>query len=235
MVSVVIPAYNEEKSISNTLDAFLHQTTKEKFEVIVVDNNSTDKTVDIVNAYKNKLDLRLISEKKKGRGAARFCGFKAATGEIILSTDSDAVVSNNWIENLVSNLKKSSAVAVTGSCRINDCDFVTNTIFNFVQPRFMSFYKLFLGHYWLSGYNFGVYKKIYKKSGGFDRNLNAQEDIDISFKVAKLGKIKYIPSATVLFSGRRFKGGFLKGTLPYVSTYISYVLFKKDISLPDIR
>jgi len=235
MISVVIPAYNEEKSIAKALKALASQITKEKFEVVVVDNNSTDRTSKEVLKFKDKLNLRLVLEKKKGRGAARARGFKEAKGDIVMSTDADAEVPPDWIENLVSNLRESDAIAVTGSCRINDCGFVTNKVFNFVQPKFMRIYKFGLGHFWLSGYNFAIYKDAYKKSGGFDPALNAQEDIDISFKAAKVGKIKFVPSATVLFSGRRFKGGFLKGTMPYVTTYLSYFLFKKDISLPDIR
>ncbi len=235
MISVVIPAFNEEKNIVACLDALSAQRTKQKFEVVVVDNNSTDKTSSLVRNYKNKLNVRVIFEKEKGRGAARARGFSDARAEIILSTDADTIVPPDWIEKMVTNLRSSSAVAVTGTCMINDCGFITNTLFNFNQPLFMRIYRLFYGHFWLSGFNFAIYKEAYKKSGGFDTKLNAQEDIDISMKVAKVGKIKFVRDSVVLFSGRRFKKGFLRGTVPYVTTFIAYFILGKEITLADVR
>ena len=60
MISVVIPAYNEENSIALTLDCLSAQKTTYSFEVIVVNNNSTDNTVSVVNQYTDKLNLRII-------------------------------------------------------------------------------------------------------------------------------------------------------------------------------
>ena len=101
-VSVVIPAYNEDMVIDMCLDSFVLQKTKHKFEVIIVDNNSTDNTYNLVKSYENKLNLKVIKEEQKGRGVARNTGFAHATGDIILSTDADAIVPPHWIETLAS-------------------------------------------------------------------------------------------------------------------------------------
>lgn len=77
MLSVVIPAYNEEELIGNCLNALVAQKTTEEFEVIVVDNNSRDKTAEIAEKYKSKLNLKILLQKEKGRGAARQKGFAA--------------------------------------------------------------------------------------------------------------------------------------------------------------
>lgn len=236
MISVVIPAFNEEKTIGECLNSLLNQNTTQQFEVIVVDNNSNDKTVEIVNRYKDKLSLKIIPEKIKGRGAARWKGFNLASGEIILSTDADTILPKSWIETFCKTLKESNSIAVTGPSKITDCGFITNTIFNFLQPQSMRIYKLFSGHYFLSGFSFGIYKNIYEKSGGFNKNLNAQEDIELSFKVSKLGKIKFISNLPVIFSGRRFKKGLLRGFLSYIKTFIGYFYYKNEkVILPDIR
>src|SRR6185369_10450324 len=126
MISVVIPAFNEEHTIGLCLKALVRQNTKRPFEVIVVDNNSTDQTVKADEKFKKILNLKIISQKEKGRGPARQAGFKAASGEIILSTDADATVYPEWIETLVSTLEKSDAIAVTGPCRIDDQHWFTN-------------------------------------------------------------------------------------------------------------
>jgi len=236
MVSVVIPAHNEEKLIASSLEGLVRQKTDQPFEVIVVDNDSTDRTKEIALQYAQKLNLRVVHQRIKGRGAARLMGFEKAKGDIIMSTDADAVVPPNWIENLSRSLISSNAVAVSGTSKIKDCDLLTNLSFNLSQPFFNVSYRIMMGHFWLSGFNFAVYKEAYQKSGGFNPRLNALEDTDLAFKVSRVGKIKYINNLPVLMSGRRFRKKPLKQTFSYVTTFIGYfVRNKKDIIMPDIR
>jgi cellulose synthase/poly-beta-1,6-N-acetylglucosamine synthase-like glycosyltransferase len=237
MVSVVIPAYNEEKWIGKTLDSLVAQKTTEKFEVIVVDNVSTDKTAEIVRSYNRKLQIKLIKEKKKSRGAARRTGFAAAKGEIIFSTDADSVVPEDWIETIMEYFKDEKIVAVTGTCKIYDLANSKNVLFNTFHPISMKLFRVLMGNYWLSGFNFAIRKKMYDESGGFDSQLNAQEDTDLAFRVKRYGKIRYIPDPVVTVSGRRFSDGMVKGLYSYIDTYFKYFLFKdkENTDLSDIR
>ncbi len=235
-VSVVIPAYNEEKYIENSLFSLLksEQKTNIDYEVVLVDNNSTDKTVELAQKFKSGMNLRIVHEQKVGRGAARAKGFNEAIGDIILSADADTIFYEDWIETLVSEIKI-DVVAVTTPCKILDCSPITNLIFNILHPKIMFLYKLFLGHYWLSGFSFGISKSIYVKAGGFDTKLQTLEDLDLSFRVAKLGKIKFIKKA-VIFSGRRFKNGLISGFYDYLHTFIQgFILKKKNIYLDNLR
>lgn len=235
-VSVVIPAYNEEKYIGETLNSLLksEQQTDIKYEIILVDNNSTDKTVEIARKFATGMDLRIIKEASQGRGAARARGFKEAKGEIILSADADTIFHKKWIEELKNNLK-GCVVAVTTPCKIMDSTAINNAIFNFIQPIMMVLYRIFSGHYWLSGFSFGILKSVYEKSGGFDITLQAQEDLDLSFRVAKLGKIKFI-SKPVIFSSRRFKRGLMMGFYDYIRSFTeAFVLKKKRVYLDNPR
>lgn len=226
-VSIVIPAFNEEKYIENSLFSLLRseQKTKINYEVILVNNNSTDKTVQIAKKFKAGMDLRIINEKKQGRGAARARGFEKARGEIILSADSDTIFYPGWIETLAGSIRN-NVVASTNPCKIVDCSPLTNAIFNFSQPLLMIVYRIFLGHFWMSGFSSAISKTVYQASGGFDAELQGQEDLDLSFRVAKLGKIKFI-NKPVIFSGRRFRDGLLKGFYDYVYTMIEAFIFKK--------
>lgn len=237
MISIVIPAYNEEKLIGKCLSSFSKQQGfEEKFEVILINNNSTDRTVSRAEAYISKLPLKIVMEKKKGRGIARERGFRAARGRIILSTDADTIVPPTWVKQLVSELDRSGVTAVTGPCKIVDCPPLTNLVFNFLQPVSMVFYKIIVGHYWLSGFNFGIKRDVYLKSGGFNTDVNSMEDMDLSFKVRRLGFIKYLPNSTVIFSGRRFKKGLLHGLFEYFDNYVKFFYLKdKHVVLPDVR
>jgi glycosyltransferase involved in cell wall biosynthesis len=234
MISVVIPAYNEEKNIQRCLEAFEHQKTTRDFEIILVDNNSSDKTVTIAKTFLNTLPLSIVSEKEKGRGHARSAGFAKAKGSIILSTDADAIVPPNWIEQMAKALEDPTVVAVTGTGKMIDAGSLKNTLATYTLPLVMHIYALLHRHYWLTGFNFGIRKDIYQKSGGF-RQINGLEDIDLGFRVRRLGKIKYKP-IWVYMSGRRFTKSITKGLNSYTQGYVDYMWGKKqDVYLSDIR
>ena len=227
MVSVVIPAYNEERSIKLCLTAFTKQTTNAPFEVILVNNNSTDSTLEVALTFKDKINLKIINEKKQGRGAARVTGFRKAKGSIILSTDADTVVPRDWIKNMLKHFENPKVVAVTGPWKIRSRSKVRN---------FTAYHFQRLSLPCLTGLNFGIRKEIYDKVGGFDPTLKAQEDIEITPRVRKLGKIKYSKDVVVLTSSRRYRNGLLKGLWDYqkVSIY-NFLLKDKSKTLPDVR
>lgn len=231
-VSIVIPAFNEEKYLSLTLESISKLNNKD-FEVIVVDNNSEDKTAQIAESFKTKINLRVVLEKKKGRGAARFRGFSEALGSMILSTDADTIVYPEWLDMMVKDIK-GEIIATTSSCRIEDCPYLTRILFNFIQPASMVLYRIIFGHFWFSGFSFAILKSTYEKSGGFNPNLQVQEDLDLSFKVAKLGKIKFI-NKPVIPSGRRFKKGLISGLFEYIKTFTEIFVFKKRAYLDNPR
>lgn len=233
-VSVVIPAYNEEKYLGNCLQSLVNQQTKFSYEVILVNNNSTDQTVKVAQQFEDKMNLRIITEKRQGRGVARARGFEEAEGEIILSADADTIFYPDWVETLSSAIG-GKVVAASTTCKIVDLSAVSNTIFNSIQPILAMIYRIFLGHFWLAGFSFGILKEIYQKSGGFDVSLQGQEDIDLGFRVAKLGKIKFI-NKPVIFSGRRFKKGLILGLWDYFKTFTeAFILKKKSVYLDNPR
>jgi glycosyltransferase involved in cell wall biosynthesis len=91
-LSVVIPAYNEAKRLGETLESIGAWLTRQTFdsEIIVVDNNSTDGTADIAREYHHKFpSIRVIAEKRVGKGYAVATGMLFATGEVRVFTDAD--------------------------------------------------------------------------------------------------------------------------------------------------
>lgn len=110
-VSVIIPVYNEEDYLADCLKSIDNQTMK-PYEVIVVDNNSTDKTVKIAEKYKF---VRLITEPKQGVLFARTTGFNAAKGDIIGRIDADTRLEPNWIEKVITEFEDPDLAGVTGS------------------------------------------------------------------------------------------------------------------------
>lgn len=235
MVSVVIPAFNEEKFILNCLNSLKSQKTSRKYEVIVVDNNSTDKTSQIVREFTG-LDLKLVKESKKGRGFARKSGFKKAQGEIILSTDADTTVPEDWIEKLVQSFDEDQVVGVTGTFKIQDQGMIKNTIFNLLMLVSTYLYWILHGYFWFYGGSFAVKREIYFQSGEFNVDFHGMQDVELASRVEKLGTIKFNPQIIVIASGRRFNQGFFAGLGEYGRNFVNFNLYHKNqINLSDKR
>lgn len=227
--TVVIPALDEEKHIASCLESLCAQATREPFDVIVVDNGSTDHTTDIARGYQGRLQVRVIQEKQRGRGAARATGFAYARGEFIFSTDADAVLPLDWIESFLTILRtRPGVVAVTCAPRIEDCTPRQNWLFNRIIPYFLRINIFTLGHHGLCGFSFAIPRDIYERSGGFNRNADAYEDLDLARRVRKFGTIVFDIKCRVTFSGRRFRNGLLRGWSEYIITFIKKFIFHKD-------
>ena len=108
-VSVVIPAYNEEKDILRTLHSIAGNNTTRSVEIIVVNNNSKDNTEALVKAA----GVTCVNETIQGITAARNAGLAAATGKYVLNADADTLYPKDWIEQMVAPLANNEGVAIT--------------------------------------------------------------------------------------------------------------------------
>src|SRR3989304_4870044 len=110
-ISVVIPAYNEERNLPKCLSSLRNQTFPH-FEIIVVDNNSWDKTAEIARLF----GARVVYETIQGMTPARERGFREAKGPIIARTDADTILTPNWLYQIYREFQKDPSLsAVTGS------------------------------------------------------------------------------------------------------------------------
>ncbi len=128
-VSIVIPVYNEERNIKACLDTILKQTIQ-PFEVVVVDNNCSDRTIDIARKY---AFVKIVKEPNQGRGYARTAGFNAAKGEIIGRIDADSRLSANWVQQVLLRFSADHELqGLTGMARTSffpGIEFLKTTLF----------------------------------------------------------------------------------------------------------
>lgn len=106
-LSLVIPVFNEENQIESCLKSIENQTVMPD-EVIVVDNNCNDRTIEIVEKFKF---VKVIKESRQGRGYARTTGFNEAKGDIIGRIDADSRLSNNWVEHVKNKFEEDDSLA----------------------------------------------------------------------------------------------------------------------------
>ena len=105
-LSLVIPVFNEENQIESCLKSIENQTVMPD-EVIVVDNNCTDRTIEIVEKFKF---VKVIKESRQGRGYARTAGFNEAKSDIIGRIDADSRLSNNWVEHVKNKFEEDDSL-----------------------------------------------------------------------------------------------------------------------------
>ncbi len=194
-ISVIIPVYNGEKTLDKCLESVLSQTY-ENYEVIVVDNNSNDKTKQIISEFQKK-DRRVIYvfKPRKGRGAARNAGILNAKGDIIVTTDSDCIVPQNWLRMLISPIAEGKEEAVMGFEHNADRGFWSK---NIQQADWNHYKKNISGQYinLIDTKNFAIKADLIKKIM-FDENLEIGEDIDLYLRLKNLAKIRFFPEIKV--------------------------------------
>lgn len=108
VVSVVIPSYNQEKTINKCLESVLCQKTKVPYEVIVVDS-STNNAARIAKSFVPRIKL-IRRRQRTSASAARNIGIEHAKGDVVAFTDTDCIVSNSWIENICKDQKSHRVV-----------------------------------------------------------------------------------------------------------------------------
>ena len=229
-ISIVIPAFNEEKWISGTLEALLLQDYKD-FEVIVVDNNSTDATSRVVSGYPN---VRLLLEKRAGVQYAREAGRLEARGEIIVNLDADCIVTKDWITKAIKYFDDPQVVAVSGPYDYYDASPFLRVFFTVIQRvvyKTLHFIgsKIFHRGGVLTGGNVFIRSSSLKKIGGYNTSIAFYgDDTDTGNRLLTLGKVLYKNDLCVKSSSRRFSRlGLFKVFYKYTINFIWVSIFNK--------
>jgi len=229
-ISVIIPTYNEEKYLPKLLDSLKNQTFKD-FEIIVINNNSTDKTAKIAKQFTDKVYLC----KKQGISASRNLGAKYADGKILCFIDADAKVSKNWMDKVNIAFRHDNKLdAISGFIIFphkNPIKFLLYNLYNMIVFSGL-FLGITFGKYFISGNNFAIKKKLFFDAGCFPNTL--AEDIGFSSRLRKFShlKVRFNPSMVIFYSPRRFeKNGFFRTlSLWIVSSFrkVPEINYKED-------
>ncbi len=222
-ITVVVPVYNEEYTLKTTLESLQSQDYQGRFDILVVDNASTDTSAEIARS----MGVMVVSELRKGYVHAVRAGFGAAPGDIIACTDADTFNSKTWLSQIAHNLTVRGAVACSGSFLFND----GSKLIKFIG---WAFGRL---NWHLAGANMAVWKWAYQKVGGFNHDINLGADVEIGFRIKKLGKIIIDRKLISYTSSRRFQVAFWQTLFLYYCNDLWLILFRKPLfyEFPIIR
>jgi len=213
-ISIIIPVKNNQKGINNLLKSFFQTHTKENYpkEIIIVDNNSTNKT-HIKNEFcKKSIDIKLIECLRKGPACARNLGVQHSTGKWIFFLDSDCILTKNSIQGFVK--LNPNAIAYAGLVQSLKNDLLSQYYENqeiLVPLKIEDKDGNFIPQYLITA-NCLVWKKAFVEVGGFNEKISIAggEDIDLGLKLSKIGYLEYAFSAKVFHDFEDGLTGFVK-------------------------
>lgn len=235
-LSIVIPAYNEEKYVGICIASVLKEieNSQREIEVVVVNNASTDNTKKVAESF---VGVKVIDEFNKGLVRARSAGYNGSNGDIVANIDSDGWLPKGWIENVFQEFEKDSKmVALSGPYIYPEMSWLFNCIVKLWYWIGLAF-SLFNQHIihrgaMLQGGNFIVKRSAMEKIGGFDTSIEFYgEDTDVACRISKVGKVKFTFNLPMYTSSRRFKGdGIIKTGFNYGINHIWPIIFGRPFS-----
>ena len=232
-VSVVIPAYNEEKILPLCLESIRQQDYAGEYEVIVVDNASTDNTAKIALDW----GAKVVFESKRSPACARQKGAEVATGEIIAFIDADTQAPACWLSTIMSRfVREPETVVISGPyayCDAGRVTKITSYASNFISIIIdQLFRKAFNKGGAIWGCNFAVRRSALLEVGGFDTSIKFYgEEYELSLRMKRAGKGGIIPRLFVLTSARRLKRiGVVNQYWNWIVDYFSVLFWYKPIS-----
>jgi len=225
-LSIIIVSYNTQKLLRDCIQSVIDSTKDISYEIIVVDNNSTDGSQQILN--ETYPDIKLLCNKDNvGFSRANNQGFRVSSGQYLLFLNSDTIVSNNAVLKMVDYMKENQEAGIVGPKILNERHQPTRSYMQFMDAgtlflgsknlRFLfdvEKHRLHFSQYdydsiqnvpWLSGASLMIARNIFEEAGLFDeRYFLYLEDMDLCLQVHKRGyQVVYFPRAEIthLFGG----------------------------------
>lgn len=217
-ISIVLPVLNREKVIGRCLKSLM-ELDYPSYEIIVVDNGSTDRTREIASTF----PVDLITESRKGPYAARNTGIQHANGEMICFIDSDCLAHKDWLRKLIRNFTDESVAGVGGQLQTYEPetsveqfeDYAGILVYNLPQGIVQRDTNKFLsGAVYTSNVMFR--KKTLLEASGFDSDFMSGGDYHLCWKLQHMGyKLLFDPEAVVKHIHRSTVKGLIKQFFKY--------------------
>lgn len=186
LISIVTPSFNQGQFIEQTINSVLNQTYK-NIEYIIVDGGSTDNTMEIVNTYKDRIDI-IISEKDKGQSDAINKGFKLAKGELVGWINSDDILYNDCVSEIVELYTKQNDGAIYYSDTLDFIDINSKLIKQINLPIPNREYLLCMNYSVIQQGSF-YSNKLLKQCDFLNEKIHYCMDLDLWFRLLEFGNI----------------------------------------------
>ncbi|MEM9836281.1 MAG: glycosyltransferase [Bacteroidota bacterium] len=204
--SIVIPVYNRPVEVEELLESLLEQTY-DNFEVIIVEDGSSDPCLEVVKRYREQLDIQYFFKENTGPGDSRNFGMNKATGDYIVLFDSDCLIPEQYFREVEKGLNVRQLDAYGGPDAAHESFTIVQKAINYAMTSFITTGGIRgkeknLDHFTPRSFNMGVSKAVYDKVGGFS-DVHPGEDPDWSYRIMDEGfKTGLLPKAFVYHKRR---------------------------------
>jgi glycosyltransferase involved in cell wall biosynthesis len=209
--SIIVASYNRQEEISDLVQSFEDlQFPKDSFELIIVDDGSTDDTYAYLDSYikSAEYNIKFVAQKNKGPGAARNLGMEHARGQFFIFIDSDCTVSPNWLSEIDKELKATQADAFGGPDSYRQDFPPLLKAINYTMTSFLTTGGLRgkkgkkLARFYPRSFNMGLSRQLSEQIGGFG-SLRHGQDIEFSHRILKSNaKVVFVENAPVFHKRR---------------------------------
>tara|TARA_Y100000310_G_C20681447_1_gene816188 strand:- start:852 stop:2060 length:1209 start_codon:yes stop_codon:yes gene_type:complete len=241
MVTILIPAYNEETTIKGTVQSVIDlDYPKENREIIIVNDGSTDNTQHMINAFISNHpneNIQLINQKNQGKGVALNTGLRMAKGEYFTCLDADSTVASDCLIRMLPHFEEKDVAAVLPLMKVRNPKTLLERV-QWVEYLINLFYKKLMSYIncvHVAPGPFSVYKtQILRSVGGFDEK-NLTEDLEISMRLQKyhykikqlIGPEVYTKAPKTLKAVYKQRNRWYKGTTINIWKYKNLIFNKK--------
>ena len=212
--SLIIPVYNRPGELTELLESLTHQVFSD-FEVVVIEDGSMNSSADVIDFYRNRLELHYIRQENTGQGFARNNGMKEANGEFFIILDSDVILPPRYLEVLNQAINQRALDAFGGpDAAASDFSNLQKAM-DFAMTSFWTTGGIRgklkdPSKYQARGFNMGVSRRVFEEVGGFV-DPNRGEDIEWSIRIKKAGfKLELVEEAYVYHKRKNTLWSFAK-------------------------
>ncbi len=185
--SIIVPVYNRPKEIDELLESLTKQDFSNNFEILIIEDGSTEKSEQIVEKYTNQLDLKYHFKENSGAGASRNFGMQKATGNYFIILDSDVIVPKSYLTAVKKVLESNFTDAFGGPDAAHESFTDVQKAINYSMTSVLTTggirgKKKSVGKFQPRSFNLGLSKKAFEITQGFSKMKNG-EDIDLTFRL----------------------------------------------------
>lgn len=214
--SLIVPVYNRRDEIEELLQSLVDQQ-HDSFEVVVVQDGSSERCDDIIERYQDKLTIQNFYKENSGPGASRNYGMSKANGEWFIIYDSDCLIPEHYLSAVDAYLTENDIDTYGGPDKAHDSFTNTQKAIDWAMTSFITTGGIrgsdkSLDDYQPRSFNMGIKREVFEKVGGYGK-IWPGEDPDLSFRIKKAG----------------FKIGFIKDAYVYHKRRIDFKKFGKQV------
>lgn len=212
--SIIIPLYNRPAEIRELLDSLVQQTYKH-FEVVVVEDGSTEKSEDIVASFRDRLEVKYFFKENSGPGLSRNYGAERASGDYFIFLDSDCIVPAEYLQEIENELSISPVDAFGGPDRAHESFTDRQKAINYSMTSILTTggirgKKKSMEKFHPRSFNMGFSRRVFETTKGFS-GMRFGEDIDMSIRIMEAGfQTRLFPAAYVYHKRRTSWKKFFK-------------------------